>query len=304
MWPWLVAALVVIAVLVGGFLYWRFSRNSKKMVSLVLMLRDPRDIDAHEVRRAATKAFGVRIGSTMDEENFVVQHTPEATPVMVNGLPMGFLCVKTRYAEVDTNNMDPRLARVLDEHQAWIAVDAADRIPPHLKPMAYQHMGRLLAEFVDDNVLGIYSTETDRLMWNTPDLKDKLRSEDPLSAVQMVDPAIIMVQDDDQRLAATVEEAQRRWTEFVNAYASRQQDEVFAVKLRFTEGDKNEFMWILVSDITGDTVTGRLDNSPGIVKNVQEGDTVTAKHADVQDWMFQRNGQMVGGFSLKVLAGN
>ena len=37
--------------------------------------------------------------------------------------------------------------------------------------------------------------------------------------------------------------------------------------------------------------------------SITEGDRVTAKRSDVLDWMYQDGEQMVGGFSVKVLAG-
>jgi uncharacterized protein YegJ (DUF2314 family) len=40
------------------------------------------------------------------------------------------------------------------------------------------------------------------------------------------------------------------------------------------------------------------------IKNVKAGDAVTAKRADVLDWMYDENGEMRGGFSLKVLGGS
>jgi uncharacterized protein YegJ (DUF2314 family) len=38
------------------------------------------------------------------------------------------------------------------------------------------------------------------------------------------------------------------------------------------------------------------------VKDVKEGDSVSAKVADINDWFCEVNGEGVGGFTLKVMS--
>jgi uncharacterized protein YegJ (DUF2314 family) len=304
--PWLIGiAAVVVGVVV--LLWLRARRRAKQgLTSLVMFLKEPRQIDAQAVRRAATKAFGVRVGATPEEENFVVQYTPETMPVRINGLPMGFICAPKKYSEAPAeafNGFDIRIARVMTEHKAWISIDLVQPVPAALKPEVYRHMGRLMAEFVDENVLGIYCPETDQCMFNHPGLKNELRGENPLAALEMKDVPVIQASYDDPKLKETVQEALRRWPEFVQAFARRKAGQKFGVKLEFKDGEESEFMWIVVDAIEAEQVRGVLDNAPVTVKNVKSGDVVTARQADVLDWAYEDGEELVGGFSLKVLAG-
>jgi len=305
MW-WIIGGIVVILLL----LVVRARRNRlahAKIVSLVLMLKEPRLIDAQAVRRAATKAFGLRVGSSTDEEHFVVQLSPETMPVRVFGLPLGFICSNKRYSEVpesDLATMDARLADVLRQHQGWLGLDhIGDQPPPEAKQKVYQVIARLLSEFLDDNCLGVWCPEVDKLMFNYPGMKEALRREDPLAALEMTEAPVMQADYDDPKLKATIEEAQRRWPEFVGAFDRRRPGQNFGVKLKFTDGDETEFMWVVVESINGDVVRGMLDNSPFKLKNIKSGASVTAEQKDVLDWMYEEGEEMRGGFSLKVLAG-
>jgi len=189
---WILVILIVAMIVFSWVMLLRARKAGGKMSSLVLMLKEPREIDAQAVRRAVTKAFGVRVGSTTEEENFVVQLSPETMPVRINGLPLGFICAPKPYvdrmpSDEELKDMDERLARVLREHKGWISCDLIADIPRARKAEVYPHIARILAEFLDDNVLGIFCPENDRLMYNHPGLKEELLGEDPLAALEMKD---------------------------------------------------------------------------------------------------------------------
>ena len=308
MWLWL--GLAIGAIVLGIVLFLLRARaKSGKMTSLVLFLKEPRPIDAQTVRRAASKAFGLRVGSSSEEDNFVVQMSPEMMPVRINGLPMGFIYSPKRYMEQPDESalagMDSRLRTVLTDHTAWCSLDLIADAPSGAKQEVYHHIGRLLAEFVDDNCLGIFCPENDKLMYYHENLKALLRGDDPLQALEMTQSPVVQASYDDPALKATVAEAQQRWPEFLAAFAKRKGDKPFGVKLKFDEGEESEYMWIVVQSIQGDEIRGTLDNAPMTVKNVRDGDAVTARRADVLDWMYEDDaGEMRGAFSLKVLSGS
>jgi uncharacterized protein YegJ (DUF2314 family) len=308
LWIALGAVAVVVVLIVVVLLVLARRRSKGKLTSLVLLLKEHRPIDAQAVRRAATKAFGVRMGSSMEEENFVVQLSPETMPVKINSLPLGFICSPKRYTEDATSEeelggLDVRIQKALIDHKAWISCDLITDCPASLKPEVYRHIARLLAEFLDDNVLGVFCPENDLLMYNHPGLKQELRGQNPLEALEMKDVPVVAGGYDEAALQQTIEEARRRWPEFVRAFARRKPGQTFGVKTTFTEGEDCEYMWIGVESIDGDRVRGKLDNAPLKVTNVKAGDAVTIKPADVLDWMYEESGEMRGGFSLKVLAG-
>ena len=107
---------------------------------------------------------------------------------------------------------------------------------------------------------------------------------------------------DDPRFKAAEAEARRRWPEFVVAFSKREPNVAYAVKAKFTDGQTNEWMWVQVKSITGNTVTGVLDNEPIDVKNVRVGQTVTKTLAEIDDWIVGRDGRIAqGGFTTKAM---
>jgi uncharacterized protein YegJ (DUF2314 family) len=48
-------------------------------------------------------------------------------------------------------------------------------------------------------------------------------------------------------------------------------------------------------------VIGKLGNDPVWATNLKIGDEVTMRISELADWMYLQDGEMVGGFSVKVL---
>jgi len=79
------------------------------------------------------------------------------------------------------------------------------------------------------------------------------------------------------------------------------------VKIPFqqmVEGDDRptvEHMWISEIDFDGEHITGVLMNSPNLLTNVAEGDTVTRKVSEISDWMLAIDRKTYGGYTIQVL---
>ncbi|HMP80458.1 MAG TPA: DUF2314 domain-containing protein, partial [Pirellulaceae bacterium] len=89
--------------------------------------------------------------------------------------------------------------------------------------------------------------------------------------------------------------------EFAEAFAKRKANEDFLVKMQFTDETQSEFMWITVEQIENEVIKGKLENQPMFIDNLKVGDTVQVPLRDLNDWVMVRNGEMVGGFTIKVL---
>jgi uncharacterized protein YegJ (DUF2314 family) len=74
-----------------------------------------------------------------------------------------------------------------------------------------------------------------------------------------------------------------------------------AVKVSLNEGDQYEFFWISQFTERGGWITGRIDNTPRLVKHVRLGDEITFANEDVVDWLYRENGKMIGNFTGCVL---
>jgi len=197
-----------------------------------------------------------------------------------------------------------RLRRAVGDHTAWNSVDLFGEPPSEEeKPEVYALLGKPLAEFAGDDCLALYSPDLGRCNEYSPAIVEALKSQPPLGIFEEPTFApIVQVKSDDPRMVSAVEEARRRWPEFVAAFQNRSSSEqIFAVKARFTEGEDEEFMWVSVQNLEGDCITGRLENSPAVLKSIKEGDTVAVQVEQTNDWFYGGENQSTGGFTIKVM---
>lgn len=115
-------------------------------------------------------------------------------------------------------------------------------------------------------------------------------------------PGYVNVPENDKVMEHAVEQARRSLGFFLSALqAKKGEDGSFAVKKPFVDGDKVEQLW--VSDLTfdGQNFHGRINNKPLDVQNVKLDQKVTVAPADLTDWMFVKNGKLMGGYTTRVL---
>ncbi|MCU0317715.1 MAG: DUF2314 domain-containing protein [Fimbriimonadaceae bacterium] len=104
-----------------------------------------------------------------------------------------------------------------------------------------------------------------------------------------------------------VAEARAQFENFRAAFRKGEADEnQYFVKISLASEDREtrENVWILISSLTHGLVKGKLDTDPLVLKHLKLGDEVTASVEDVLDWMYVREGQIVGGFTNRVGRGN
>jgi uncharacterized protein YegJ (DUF2314 family) len=114
-------------------------------------------------------------------------------------------------------------------------------------------------------------------------------------------PAVAVVPDDDPKLAAAAAEANRRFGEFLTAFQQRKPGDTFAVKVPFSDDYGREFMWVRVAAVDDSFIVGRLDNRPAYVQAVRAGQKVRVPRTGLNDWLIVRGGELLGGFTLKVV---
>jgi uncharacterized protein YegJ (DUF2314 family) len=110
------------------------------------------------------------------------------------------------------------------------------------------------------------------------------------------------VSDDDKQIDRAVENAQRTLGFFMAALkAKKNGDTVFEIKKGFIDGDKVEHLWIKRVTYDGKNFHGQIDNQPLEVSNVHLGQRITVAPEAVTDWMFLKNGKLIGGYTTRVL---
>jgi uncharacterized protein YegJ (DUF2314 family) len=153
--------------------------------------------------------------------------------------------------------------------------------------------------------MALFVTSRDQCIPYGPEILDQLRSDDPLGELSWQVSPVVNISGDDPRMKAAVEEARQRWAEFVEAFQRRHPNhESFSVKLPITDGKNTEFIWVSVEAIEGDQIVGDLANEPVDLRFMKLGSRVRGSVADLNDWAYISDGEMVGGFTSRVLMGS
>jgi uncharacterized protein YegJ (DUF2314 family) len=76
-----------------------------------------------------------------------------------------------------------------------------------------------------------------------------------------------------------------------------------SLKVRFPNSVNNgEHIWMAdVKKIADGRYSGRFANAPRYLPGKRAGDVTEFREADISDWMFMRNGKIVGGETIKAL---
>lgn len=290
-------------------------RKDAPLISLVLLLRDSRFMDVHTLAEQVSKAWGIPVETakerdvTEDENVADKTYVVGTTPIFMIGHQGGFYLVNNfnqpYFDEPDKaaeECSELRLQKIIREHAAWLSVDLlrAGRLPD--RSTAYRQIARLVAELAGEDCLAVYCPENGHLNLFDNSLIDELRSEDPLDVFQrLTQLPVIQISGEDPELKAAVEEARRRWPEFVNALSRREPGQNFGVKAPITREGLTEYIWISVDKLEGDTIQGRIDNDPVNLGDLKSGDAISVSVDEVNDWVFS-NGEVINGmFTTKVL---
>ena len=320
----IIAGIGLVVLLLLIFLRRRRASSEKPLTALVFLMSRPHLLAEPKVREAIAKVWGLELGSEMQQGGDWLVDSGQVNPAMaqpgtknflvsangrmflVNSVSRPYMDHPEKFAE---SIADLRLRQAVGSHSAWNSVDLFGEPPTEAeRPEVYGLLGKLLAEFANEDCLAVFCPELQRCNEFAPPVIEALKSGQPLALFDEPTFApVVEVASDDPRMVAAVAEMRRRWPEFVSAFqAGPLADTPFLVKARFAEGDDEEFMWVSVQKIEGDSIMGRLENSPAALKAVKEGDTVTVRVEDLNDWVCKTGGETVGGFTLKVMeeAGN
>ena len=259
------------------------------------------------IQKAWKKNVSVGDDAQKDAKDFVVKGGPGFVIQCQDTLCMVILATKP-YIEADALEevAELRTRKMLQEHKAWLSLDLMGNIrekPAEEQDAEMTRIIRLAAEIVDKNTVGVLLPSENIVLPISEEVLAAMKGADALKALRKSSNAAVVgaAGDDPEMLAATAE-ARRTWPEFVKAFAQKPvSSESFSAKFPFDAPDQKEFMWVEVLSIQGDTVVGRLGNDPVWVKDLKLGDEVTMKVSQLSDWMYLKDGEIVGGYTVKVL---
>src|SRR5690242_11260386 len=113
---------------------------------------------------------------------------------------------------------------------------------------------------------------------------------------------IVDVPTSDPVMAAAIAKARATLPEFWASYENPKPSENgHSLKVRFPTGPKNgEHIWMAdVKKLGEGRYSGRFANAPRDLPGRREGDLVEFTEASISDWMFLRNGKIVGGETIR-----
>ncbi len=122
-------------------------------------------------------------------------------------------------------------------------------------------------------------------------------SPDSSSATDIID-----VSAHDPEMLASMKQARATLPQFLAAVQHPDSaSSNFAVKLPFADGEKKEYIWLSEPALENGRWYGTVDNTPEYTHEVKEGERVAFDTANVADWNYTRNGELVGGYSIRLL---
>lgn len=116
------------------------------------------------------------------------------------------------------------------------------------------------------------------------------------------DDPTVMVSGDDPEMNAAISRARATLPGFWQKFAEHPANEKdFSVKLAISDGQLTEHFWCGPVEKNGDGYACAIANEPQDVKTVEYGQRMTIDPAIISDWMYMRDGKIVGGETIRVL---
>ncbi len=123
----------------------------------------------------------------------------------------------------------------------------------------------------------------------------------PLAASAQSD-TLITVPNEDPEMAAAIAKARASLPVFWKSFEQPGPgEEGFALKVAIRDGKDVEHFWLTDVARDGGKLSGTINNEPGLVDNVENGARYEFTEAEISDWLFQRNGKMVGNETMRPL---
>lgn len=105
---------------------------------------------------------------------------------------------------------------------------------------------------------------------------------------------------DEEEMDAAIARAQNEVDSFISEL-STPTGTGHAVKAPIEDDGQVEHFWLTDVSYQDDEFKGTINNDPGIVGNVEIGQSWTVKKSDISDWMFMRDGKMHGNYTMRPL---
>lgn len=114
--------------------------------------------------------------------------------------------------------------------------------------------------------------------------------------------ATVGVAADDKEMTEAIATARRTLPDFWRTHAAPTGGERgFALKVAVRDGEATEHFWVIDLERRNDKILGTINNDPETISTVKLGQRLEVAEADISDWMYLRNGKMVGNHTVRAL---
>jgi len=112
----------------------------------------------------------------------------------------------------------------------------------------------------------------------------------------------VSVPDDDPEMQAAISKARASLPQFWQTFSAHSQGEKgFALKVRIKDSNTTEHFWAIDLEHHESKTMGTINNDPNKVSTVKLGERIKIPEADISDWMYLRDGKVVGNYTLRPL---
>lgn len=113
---------------------------------------------------------------------------------------------------------------------------------------------------------------------------------------------VVHVADDDPEMLAAIAKGRDTLPQFWTVFDKRERGESgFALKVKITDKHGTEHFWATDIERSEGKIMGTINNDPNIVATVKLGERIQIPEAEISDWLYMRDGKMVGNETLKPL---
>jgi uncharacterized protein YegJ (DUF2314 family) len=115
---------------------------------------------------------------------------------------------------------------------------------------------------------------------------------------------IVEFQSSDAEMNAAIADARRTINDFLKVLASPKSDQQnFSVKAPYPTKSHpgQEHIWISNLSFDGKLLHGNVNDEPGDIADLKNGDRVSISPSQISDWMYLEDGKIVGGFTIRVI---
>lgn len=231
--------------------------------------------------------------------------------------PFAVIDSTRRYMEPEevssvANSLEDPIARAaIENHRAWVSVDAIGVPPSPSKEQRFNIYDRILgpvaAELCDDKTLIFYLPYETRLGMADAagvELLSKGQTLQAFSSFELNMP-IIGVERGDAKAQRAIDMAKKRLPELLDAIRKEVAGSDAIVKVGYKHDDDDEFCWLHVTAIREKTLVARMESRPIAPNAPKQGEEVEVAFDQIVDWAYMgKDGKPVGMFLERVLAGN